>query len=744
MSDLKKDPLTMGAAKALGLASKAAGGFQTQITKLQSQVEKFAEPANDGAPLDYQRKTTNDYRLAGAVGGHNQIRFNWKAIGIAAAPYLITEIAASLVVMRLCLTSAEFDQFFTISLSKLAVSSGVFDDLTLKINTGAAVVERSVEDLARMSNTWSKHLPWIIGSSISGILPAYVVGRWWDKKNIRRGMRMLESEHVRGAKVTDAEGLNRVIQLYEEDQKVKGLYKKPMIDLELGGVRLPSMREIVGFLIFGTTGSGKTVAFKAIARQVRKVRQKMILHDPAPEFVKCMYEQGDIVFNPYDARFLSDWDIWGELRNDYDYKAFATALVTVELKNPWIGENARLVLAGLLQKTRSFEELDAAIKSDAVSLEALLIGTDAQGLISSNPKSAATVQPILSKLRTSLSIFGKLKSPPKGTKKFSFRDWVSNNDDRRWIFLTNRADQRELLNPLFSLVFDIIARELLSQVPNDELPEDQRRRVWIVQEEAACLPSIPAWPDLTAQGRKVGACWITMIQDPAQLEAEDKYGKEKAKALYQNHNTWLIFRSTNAETATLISDQIGTYEQWEKQESISAGPDGDDPDGRNWRAVLQERQAILPSEIQTLPDLHCFLMMFGPTPAAKITIPWVQMDNITPSFVPASWLKIDGAFGDVIDGEAVVVDDAMEALPSVAGVADAYPVQPEPRAEPPVQPSSRSPIAQSNEVVDLDMVLNGLLGESSSAKPGVEEIQPLPPPKEAEELDDSWMDAFKP
>lgn len=730
MSDGGKDPIVSGAAKAFGMVSKAAGD-------LQAKMEKFSQSPNDGIPLEFQKRTTRDFLIAGSVGDHNDLRFQLKALGLVAAPYLITEIAASLLVMRFFLNSAEIDQFFTISLSKLAVASQVLSDIDLSINTGTSVVERSAFEISKLSNTWWKHFPWIVGSAVTSTIPSYFVGRWWTNRKIRRGIRMLENEHVRGAKVTDAEGLNAVVTAYENDLKQKNLWKDSPIQMKLGDVKLPSMREVVGFLILGTTGAGKTVAFKNIAAQVRQAKQKMILHDPAPEFVKCMFEDGDLVFNPYDARFPPNWDIWGEFRNDYDYMAFATALVTIELKNPWIGENAQLVLAGLFEKTHSFEELDAAIKSNPAILENLLMGTIAEGLISSNPKSAATVQPILSKLRTSLKTFGKLKSPPKGTNKFSFRDWVSNNDDRRWIFLTNRADQRANLNPLFALVFDIIARELLSQIPNDELPENERRRVWIVQEEAACLPPIPTWPDLTAQGRKFGACWITMIQDPAQLEAEDKYGKEKAKALYQNHNTWLIFRSTNAETATLISDQIGTYEQWEKQEGIGAGPDGDDPDSRNWRSVLQERQAILPSEIQTLPDLHCFLMMFGPTPAAKITIPWVSMPDRFPSFIAADWVKIPSNHGDVIDGEAIVIEESSEfvELPPDLPVRSSRPASSSGAVK------TVSPAKPGGEAFDLDEIFN-FGATPKPAEEYVEEEPPVDPPEEEPEVDNSWKEAL--
>lgn len=731
MSDQKKDVIALGAARALGAVSKAAG-------QLQTQMEKFSESANDGTPLEHRKPTTNEYRTTGIHVRKNRLRFMLSAWGTAAAPYLLTEVAASVLLMYVFMSAESRDQFMTITMAKVTSALPFMSDVDFDMLIGEKSVTRSAEDLAALSNTWWKQFPKVAGCALLSVLPAYFAGRWYDKGNVREGIKTLENEFVRGAKVTDAIGLNRIIENYENSLKEKGLWSKSMIDLDLGGVKLPSMREVVGFLILGTTGAGKTVAFKNIAKQVRLVRQKMILHDPAPEFVKCMLEDGDLVFNPYDARFPSNWDIWGEFRNEYDYKAFAAALVTIEPKNPWIGENARMVLAGLLKVTKTFEELDAAIKSDVVAIESMLMGTTAQGLISSNPKSIASVQPVLSKLRTTLTIFGDLKSPPPGTKKFSFRDWVANNDDRRWIFLTNRADQRDNLNPLYSLVFDIIARELLSQVPNNDLPKGvEHRRVWIVQEEAACLPPIPTWPDLTAQGRKFGACWITMIQDPAQLEAEDKYGKEKAKALYQNHNTWLIFRSTNAETATLISDQIGTYEQWEKQEGVGAGPDADDPDSRNWRAVLQERQAILPSEIQTLPDLHCFLMMFGPTPAAKITIPWVDMIDTIPAFVPASWIAIKDDSGQVIDGEAVVVKESSEfvELPPDLPVRSSRPASSSGAVK------TVSPAKPGGEAFDLDEIFN-LGATPKPAEEFVEEEPPVDPPEEEPEVDNSWKEAL--
>lgn len=481
---------------------------------------------------------------------------------------------------------------------------------------------------------------------------------------------MGEDEHMRGAMVVEPAKLNEVIdkeQAAFDAKFVKPTSEEPetIIEMEagkpppmkfprfkVGDVVLPKDRETAGFYVSGSTGSGKTVCQKSIMRQVRDAGQKLIIYDPAPEFVKEFWRPGDIILNPFDKR-SAYWTPWCEIRQSYDYKAFSEALIPLDPKYANFCMSAQLILAALLVKTKTIDELVEASRMSAQEMEKYLVGTTAQGVITAaNSKGADTVLGIL---RLNLPIFNFMCAPhyelQPGEEQFSVRDWVSDDDDRRWVFLVCPEDQRPQLRPLITLWFDLDARQIMTLIPNNELPAHKRRRVWMIFEELPSLPAIPSLEGLLAKGRKYGAVWMITAQDPAQLDVI--YTKENAAAMLQNCNTWLIFRSNHFETAQKISNQIGQYEELEKKETLSLGVD-EDRDGTSFATQRIVRDAVLPSEIQRLPNLNCYVLLYGPYPTSKVEVMFEAFKEVVPGLV----MRDDINIGRVVLPAAVLATGA--------------------------------------------------------------------------------------
>lgn len=606
-----------------------------------------------------------DATIHGADLWENRLAFLTKAAGIISVIWLMVWAFFTLVLIVIFTDSIDRSQFMALAWAKLAatvrmggtiVSIPIFSDgQWIEISRPAAFIANS------MPRTWSNLAGRVGLCFFVASLPASLAG--WKAWTIfmATGKEMRTNDYLRGAKLVEPEKINEIVQEAEESfaAKVRETSGKepdpPVMELQVGPVRLPKDREIQGFYISGSTGSGKTVAQKSIMRQVREAKQKMVVYDPAPEFVREFWQPGDIILNPLDARGVY-WEPWSEIRKQYDYKSFAESLIEMDPKYASFAQAAQTVLAAILMKTKTIQELVQACRQDLQSMEEFLKGTPAQGVITAaNSRGSDTV---MGMIRQKLSVLNYMLPPhysaKSGESPFSIRDWVRDDDDKRWVFLVCPEDQRPLLRPLITLWFDIVSREMMTLTPNNDLPVEKRRRVWLMLEELPSLPAIPSLEGLTAKGRKYGAVWVITVQDPGQLYS--LYSKEIASSILQNCNTWLIFRANNAETAQMVSRQIGQFEEMEKTTSFSFGVDGD-RDGASHSARRALRDAVMPSEIQRLPDLNCYLILYGAYPATRISIPYVGFKEVQEGSIMRPDLQI---------GHAVATGEPQIGAPSVS------------------------------------------------------------------------------
>jgi hypothetical protein len=133
--------------------------------------------------------------------------------------------------------------------------------------------------------------------------------RGWDDR--------YDLHHVRGVIVVPVKSLARRLRA------VAGVW--------LAGVRIPRPLECQRFLIVGATSAGKSVAIRALLRQIERRQQSAVVIDPEGEFVAEFYrpERGDYILNPLDAR-CPEWSPWFELKPESyqsDCEALAASLI---------------------------------------------------------------------------------------------------------------------------------------------------------------------------------------------------------------------------------------------------------------------------------------------------------------------------------------------------------------------------------------------------------------------------------
>lgn len=369
--------------------------------------------------------------------------------------------------------------------------------------------------------------------------------------------------------------------------------------LEVGGVRIPAAFEPEHILVCGAPGTGKTNIINRMLEGMRENGRRAIVYDTAGTFVERFYRPGkDIILNPLDARSVP-WSPWMDVPEEFHYDQIAESIVPETGRDPFWAKAARgtlvAVMRSLVEQKRMLVSvlLDVLTRSGLKSLSSFVKDTEGAAFISQEGE------------RTSAGIQAELASVLRGFRYLddtdhglSIREWVTNEKDDSWLFVTVKADQLPTLRPLITMWLDIAISAIMSMEP------DQQRRLYCVIDELPSLQRLPSLSDFLARARKYGGCGILGYQSYPQLEAT--YGIQDAAALTGYCSTWIAMRANDTPTARHVSENLGQVDQVEANEGMSYGV-SDMRDGVNLSRVQVTRPLVMPTEIVNLPNLTGYL-----------------------------------------------------------------------------------------------------------------------------------------
>ena len=186
------------------------------------------------------------------------------------------------------------------------------------------------------------------------------------------------------------------------------------------------------------------------------------------------------------------------------------------------------------------------------------------------------------------------------TSDFSISNWLVHG--KGWIFVTNYADIKDTLRPILSLFIDLLGKKLLS------LPDDLSRRIYFLIDEFGTLQKLPTVKDLLTLSRsKGGGVWIG-VQDVGQIDR--LYGPHGRQTIVNACGTSVHFSVADPDTAEFVSKKIGDtrYKSIEEVHSIGVT---DFKDGISLQPRDKTERLVMPSDLQNLPDLECFIKIPG-------------------------------------------------------------------------------------------------------------------------------------
>ena len=148
-----------------------------------------------------------------------------------------------------------------------------------------------------------------------------------------------------------------------------------------------------------------------------------------------------MLLNPLDAR-SPRWSPFYEARNLRDFDTMAAALIPQQKDTVdpfWVTAARQLFAngAGVLREKGVTENrvlVDHLLKTELTALAEAMEGTVAQSIVDpENPKTALSVRAMLTAHLGALEVLSDTGAP------FSIRDWISNEDESGFLFLTSRA-----------------------------------------------------------------------------------------------------------------------------------------------------------------------------------------------------------------------------------------------------------------------------------------------------------------
>ncbi|HHC6517225.1 TPA: type IV conjugative transfer system coupling protein TraD [Vibrio parahaemolyticus] len=463
-------------------------------------------------------------------------------------------------------------------------------------------------------------LVYVIASTVLFVL----INNWFKKK----GQEQSEDNHIRG------------FQLAEPKQVTAELKKKKRLSpFALDGHRLfVSQFEVKHLLIDGTTGAGKSVAIRKLLRWIRERGDKAIIYDKGCDFVSKFYDpHKDVILNPFDERCAA-WDIWSDAKDAPEFESLAAALIPQHGEgDPFWVDSARTIFSATAYQMMLDDKRECSIEnllhiiltSELSTLGEHLKGTEASSLVSKSiEKTAISIKSVLATYIKSLRyLHGLDEKDAQGNRKrapFSITDWVQDESQQGFLFLSSNARQHTALRPLISMWLAIASNAILGMEP------DEDRRIWVIIDEMPTLHKLPELTHIISEVRKFGGCYLLGLQSYAQLETT--YGRNAARVIFDLLNTRFFFRAPSKAMATVASDDLGEQEIDISRENISYGANAL-RDGVSLGHQNKTRPVVSPAEIQGLDDLECYLRTPNSMLITKLQLKYDRMSNIQPSFM---------------------------------------------------------------------------------------------------------------
>ncbi|MDF4734259.1 type IV conjugative transfer system coupling protein TraD [Vibrio parahaemolyticus] len=451
-----------------------------------------------------------------------------------------------------------------------------------------------------------------------------------------QGEKQSEDFHIRGFRLAPPEAITKELKARAKAKKKRGYGDGSISSFEIDGhALLKQYFEVQHLLIDGTTGAGKSSMIRKLVRWIRAQGDKAIIYDKGCTFTGKFYNPAtDVLLNPFDKR-CANWDVWSDAIEAPDFENMAAALIPQHGEgDPFWVDSARTIFSSTAYRMSQDDKpctterlLSLILTSELETLGNFLEGTESASLVSKDiKKTAISIKSVLATYIKSLRFLDGLNNearPDKLRQKFSITNWVQDDNQKGFLFLSSNAQQHASLRPLISMWLAIASNAILG------LKEYEERRIWVIMDEMPSLHKLPELGSIIAEVRKFGGCYLIGIQSYAQLVKT--YGKNAAEEMFDLLNTRFFFRAPSEPMARISAKDLGEQEVDVSKENVSYGANTL-RDGVSLGHQTITRPVVSASEIQALDDLQCYLRSPGIDLITRLDLEFDKMRDVCPSF----------------------------------------------------------------------------------------------------------------
>ncbi len=474
--------------------------------------------------------------------------------------------------------------------------------------------------LLRQAVSDSRRLVWI------SLITALLVGTAYTLFFTLKSRQIKKESHVKGARLLSRQHFLAGIETHWPDP----------LSIRLGSIPFPRSREPFHTLVYGASGSGKSILMNQLLASIlnRKARfglhEKCIVYDVKGEYLAKHFdpERKDIVFFPFDVRSVR-WRLFNEvLRPDpvSGTPCLDTAMLDVvcavlcsppsqkESKNEYFHTAAAEVLRAILSvlyARGSYQNSDIGEMLGKSRTEL------AELFRNYLPPADWSAIEHISAAEQSAGVLGVLKNQLRFLRyihdldgEFSLRRYIE-EDSSRTLFLMNLPRMAEIFRPLLTFAVDLLIRHSLS------LPDSADRRIRFFIDELGSLGRIDSLFRFLTLSRSKGGCLYASNQEEGSIR--ELYGDKLMESFNNNFGGLLVFRQNDEKSALSMSKQLGEHEVIKRQESHSFSPSsmGD----RLSVGDQQKRETLVSySQLQHLADLEFYYKLSG-VGTALFTVP---------------------------------------------------------------------------------------------------------------------------
>lgn len=419
----------------------------------------------------------------------------------------------------------------------------------------------------------------------------------------KKGEESKEDIWLDGARYSTEDEVN---QMMERDNK--------RVDIKIGRIGIPFDYETQHGLIYGQTGTGKTVIIAPLIETILERGDRFAAHDTKGDFVSKLHDpERTLIFNPLDDRHMKPfggWSVFNEISTMMDIYTVANSIVPKGTgREVFFNSGAQDILAGLLfhcyftgKKSNKdvWNVLSLPALDQSIILKSTKGGERGYGYLA-NPDT-----PMAQSVRAVMLQFCKcFEYMVSSDGKFCIGDWVKNEKQQyRGIFVSNYQQIAETLRPVLSLFFDILAIRLLAQEDDDT----RQKRLFMILDEMNSLQQLSSLIPFVTLSRSKSGSMLGSFQTVSQIEKN--YGKEDCDTIIDNCKITVTLRVGSPNTAEFLSKKIGDVKKV-KTNTSTVMKTGSEGEGVTVSEAEVTERLVMPSTIQNLPDLTCYVHMPG-------------------------------------------------------------------------------------------------------------------------------------